>query len=118
MVRNRYNTLYKDLPGKPLISEDNKNAAYYYTLVDFLNLARDKYNEAFGKWVGENYNALDPVIRLAEEEPIVAMPGGGFDGPDWTIRFSLANSYSEDFEKISILMNEILDEYYNEFQKI
>ncbi|QCE42936.1 bifunctional aspartate transaminase/aspartate 4-decarboxylase [Psychroserpens sp. NJDZ02] len=118
LVRNRYDKLYKDLPGKPLISEDNKNAAYYYTLVDFLNLARDKYNEAFSKWVGENYNALDPVIRLAEEESIVAMPGGGFDGPDWTIRFSLANSYSEDFEKISILINDILDEYYNEFQKI
>ena len=56
------------------------------------------------------------LYRLAEEKAVIAMPGGGFDGPEWTIRFSLANSYSEDFEKISILINDILDEYHDVYQ--
>lgn len=116
IVRNRCHKLFDNLPGEPLLSNDNENASYYYTLVDFLKLAEDKYDNNFSKWVSNNYNTLDPVIRLAEEKAVIAMPGGGFDGPEWTIRFSLANSYSEDFEKISILINDILDEYHDVYQ--
>lgn len=116
IVRRRYQKIIENLPGSPLISSDDKNGAFYYILIDFLKLAKDKYGSDFAKWISENYNALDPVMRLAEEKAIIAMPGGGFDGPEWTLRLSLANSYAEDFEKIKILEFDILDEYYSEYE--
>lgn len=116
IVRRRYAKIIENLPGAPLISPDNPDASFYYILVDFLKLATDKYGADFAKWMSENYEPLDPVIRLAEEKAIIAMPGGGFDGPEWTLRFSLANSFADDFEKIRILEFDILDEYYSEYQ--
>jgi aspartate 4-decarboxylase len=67
--------------------------------------------------MSENYNSLDPVIRYAEEKGVIAMPGGGFDGPEWTLRFSLANSSAETFEEVRILGYQILEEYYKEYKK-
>jgi len=116
IVRNRYAKLLENLPGKSLIPLDDPNGAFYYIEIDVLKLATEKYNEDFAKWVSENYYSLDPVMRLAEEKAIIAMPGGGFDGPEWTLRFSLANSYAEDFEKIRILGYDILDEYYAAYE--
>jgi len=116
IVRRRYKKLIEDTPGSPLVSPDDPNGAFYYIELDFLKLAKEKYNEDFAKWVSENYNPLDPVIKLAEEKAIIAMPGAGFDGPEWSLRFSLANSYADDFEKIRILGFDILDEYYAEYK--
>jgi len=116
IVRRRYKKLIEGMPGSPLISPDDPNGAFYYIELDFLKLAKETYNEDFAKWVSKNYNPLDPVIRFAEEKAIIAMPGAGFDGPEWTLRFSLANSYADDFEKIRILGLDILDEYYAEYE--
>ena len=116
LVRSRYAKVIENMPGKPLISPDDPNGAFYYIEIDVLKLARDKYDEDFAKWVSENYYSLDPVMRLAEEKAIIAMPGGGFDGPEWTLRLSLANSNAADFEKIRILGYDILDEYYEAYK--
>ncbi len=116
MIKRRYEKIIENLPGSPLITTDDPNGAFYYILIDFLKLAKDKYNQAFADWISENYNPLDPVIKLAEEKAIIAMPGGGFDGPQWTYRLSLANSFAEDFKKIRILEFDILDEYYATYQ--
>jgi len=116
IVRRRYKKLLEHLPGTPLVSPDDPNGTFYYILIDVLKLAEEKYNKDFAKWVSENYDPLDPVMRLAEEKAIIAMPGGGFDGPEWTLRLSLANSYAEDFEKVRILGYDILDEYYEAYE--
>ncbi len=117
IVRRRYAKLIEQVNTKPLISPDDPNGAFYYIEIDFLRLATDKYGAEFAQWVAHHYNPLDPVIRLAEEKAIIAMPGGGFDAPDWSLRLSLANSYASDFEKIKILGLDILEEYYCEFQE-
>ncbi len=116
IVRRRYNKLIENVDIKPLVSPDDPNGAFYYIEIDFLRLAENKYGADFAKWVSENYNPLDPVIRLAEEKAIIAMPGGGFDAPIWSLRLSLANSFADDFEKIRILGFDILDEYYSEYE--
>lgn len=116
IVRNRYNKLIEDVGIEPLVSPNDPHGAFYYIEIDVLRLAESKYGKDFAIWVSENYNPLDPVIRLAEEKAIVAMPGGGFDAPEWTLRLSLANSFSDDFEKVKILGLEILEEYYSEYQ--
>ncbi len=99
IVRNRYAKVIENMPGKPLISPDDPYGAFYYIELDVLKIAKDKYGEDFAKWMSENYYSLDTVIRLAEEKAIIAMPGAGFDGPEWTLRLSLANSYAADFGK-------------------
>jgi len=116
IVRSRYNKLIEDVGIKPLVSPDDPNGAFYYIEIDVLRLAESKYGKEFANWVSGNYNPLDPVIRLAEEKAIIAMPGGGFDAPEWTLRLSLANSFSDDFEKVRILGLDILDEYFSEYQ--
>lgn len=116
IVRRRYKKLLENMSGSPLVSPDDPNGAFYYIEIDFLKLAKEKYDEDFAKWVSENYNPLDPVMRLAEEKAVIAMPGAGFDGPEWSLRFSLANSYADDFEKIRILGFDILEEYYDEYE--
>ena len=116
IVRRRYNKLIENVDIKPLVSPEDPNGAFYYIEIDFLRLAENKYGADFASWVSQNYNPLDPVIRLAEEKAIIAMPGGGFDAPQWSLRLSLANSYADDFEKIRILGLDILDEYYSEYE--
>ncbi len=116
IVRRRYNKLIEDGNFKPLVSPNDPNGAYYYIEIDVLKLAEKKYGKDFANWVSANYNPLDPVIRLAEEKAIIAMPGGGFDAPEWTLRLSLANSFADEFEKVRIFGLDILDEYYSEYR--
>ena len=35
--------------------------------------------------------SLNVVFRLAQETSLVLLNGGGFDGPEWSVRASLAN---------------------------
>jgi aspartate 4-decarboxylase len=54
---------------------------------------------------------LDVVFRLATETSLVVLNGGGFDGPEWSIRVSLANLKSKDYEIIGKSVRKILDSY-------
>ena len=40
------------------------------------------------------------------------MDGGGFGGPPWSVRVSLANFDDEGYEKIGAYMREIAEEYH------
>jgi len=115
IVKERYDALIEG-EENPLIASNDPNGAFYYILVDVLKQATEKYGEEFAKWMSENYNSLDPVIRYAEEKGVVAMPGGGFDGPEWTLRFSLANSSAETFREVRKLGYQILEGYYQEYK--
>ena len=57
------------------------------------------------------YDPLDFVIHLAKDTCIVLLNGSGFDGPDWSIRASLANLDKDDYKKIGKGVRLILDEY-------
>ena len=55
---------------------------------------------------------LDFVIRLANETSIVLLNGDGFDGPEWSVRASLANLDDDAYLKIGAAIRKILDEYH------
>ena len=116
IVKERYNALING-EKNPIVTSDNPDGAFYYILIDVLKQAKEKYGEDFAKWMSENYDPLDPVIRYADEKSVIAMPGGGFDGPKWTLRFSLANSSAKTFAEVRELGYQILEEYYQEFKK-
>jgi len=112
IVRRRYATLLKEHPIPPLVSLDDPHGAFYYIEIDILRLARLQHGDDFSVWLAANYEPLDIVIRLAQEKEVIAMPGGGFDAPKWSLRLSLANLFAEDYVRIAKSEKEIMADYY------
>lgn len=53
---------------------------------------------------------------LATKKGVVLMYGPGFDAPEGCVRVSLANLNKEDYVEIAQRMNELFDEYYEEYE--
>lgn len=85
--------------------------AAYYTEFDLLEWADHYYGEEFANYLNNNHKPIDVLIRLAEKSSIVLLSGGGFHGPEWSIRISLANLRDESYSKIGELLHNILEEY-------
>jgi aspartate 4-decarboxylase len=113
LVHERYETLYRALgtegPELPCY-------ACYYTTIDILKLALDRYGKDFSEWMEKAHEPIDFVWRLAEEKGVVLMDGGGFDAPDMSVRVSLANLRCEDYEAIGKGISELLGEYRKEWE--
>ena len=59
---------------------------------------------------------MDITIRLARETGLVVLNGGGFDGPRWSIRVSLANLINDDYINIGQNIIKIFDEYVDSWK--
>ncbi len=112
MVHHRLDNLWSTT-GFTLIPD--KNRAGYYSEIDMMVWARKFYGDDFAKYLDENYEPLDFVIRLARETAIVLLNGDGFDGPEWSVRVSLANLNDDDYLKIGAAIRRILDEYHTDW---
>lgn len=108
IVNKRLKLLYD---GMGVELKPNKNRAGYYTELDIMVWAEKQYGEEFAKYLEKTYEPVDVLFRLAEMESVVLLNGGGFDGPEWSIRVSLANLEDEAYSKIAIAIKEILKEY-------
>lgn len=93
-------------------------AAHYYVELDLLNYARRHVGEDFADWMEATFEPVDPVFRLAEKGSVVLLNGGGFDGPEWSVRVSLANLRYGAYEQIGKWLREVMEGYYAEFQAI
>ncbi len=90
--------------------------AGYYSEIDIMVWAKKFYGDDFAKYLHDNYEPLDFVIRLARETAVVLLNGDGFEGPAWSVRASLANLNEDDYLKIGTAIRKILDQYYSEYQ--
>ncbi len=90
----------------------------YYAEIDMIVWAKKIYGDDFVKFLKANYEPVDVVFRLANETSLVLLNGGGFDGPEWSIRASLANLNQQDYEVIGKGIRSILDEYAEEWQNL
>ncbi|MEW2126460.1 bifunctional aspartate transaminase/aspartate 4-decarboxylase [Streptomyces sp. NPDC007259] len=97
------------------ISEDPKRAAYYIEL-DLLAEAERTLGKEFAAYLEANYEPVDPLFRLAEQTSVVLLNGGGFDGPEWSVRVSLANLDDLDYLKIGHQLRVVFDEYAREWR--
>ena len=108
IINKRLNKLWENmgfmLPPDPL-------RAGYYSEIDLTVWGKRFYGEDFVDWLRLNHSPLDVVFRLATETSLVVLNGGGFDGPEWSIRVSLANLKSKDYEIIGKSVRKILDSY-------
>ncbi|MTK12450.1 MAG: aspartate 4-decarboxylase [Clostridiaceae bacterium] len=91
--------------------------AAYYTEFDLLEWANHYYGNEFADYLQSNHKPVEILFRLAEESSIVLLSGGGFHGPEWSIRISLANLNDESYSKIGGVLHKILEEYVSSWKK-
>ncbi len=108
VVARRLKLLWKELQI-PLVT-DALNAGYY-TEIDIMVWGRKVYGDSFNSWLMVNFEPVDILFRLAEKSGVVLLNGGGFDGPEWSIRVSLANLPTETYTTIGKSITVIMKEY-------
>ena len=111
---NRKKLLFNSLG---LEMDNNPNDACYYTQFDLLQWATKHHGVKFANYLKENYKPVDILYDLAQDSSIVLLGGGGFAGPEWSIRISLANLYDEAYAAIGIALKRILADYVNKWKK-
>ena len=114
IIRRRLEALWTSM-GFTLLPDPLR--AGYYSEIDMLVWAKRYYGKDFVDWLKLNYSPLDIVFRLATETSLVVLNGGGFDGPEWSIRVSLANLKEKDYTIIGKHVREILDTYAERWKK-
>lgn len=113
VIRNRYNLLWQgmDFPIYPDIDR-----AAYYCIIDVQEWALKNYGEEFMAFLNKNFEPVDIVFRLAEKSSIVLLNGGGFAGPEWSVRVSLANLEDEDYTVIGKELHATMQEYLDAWE--
>lgn len=114
IIRRRLQTLW-DNTGFTLVEDPLRVG--YYTEIDMLVWAKKFYGDKFVEYLKKTYSPLNVVFRLAQETSLVLLNGGGFDGPEWSVRASLANLNENDYVTIGQSIKRILDEYAKEWEK-
>lgn len=113
IVQQRLDLLLEGVELK--IAEDPKRAGYYVEL-DLMAEAERTMGPQFAQFLKDNYEPVDVLFRLAEQTRVVLLNGGGFDGPEWSVRVSLANLDDLDYLKIGHHLRTIMDEYAQEWK--
>lgn len=85
--------------------------AAYYTEFDLLEWACRYYGSNFADYLKENHKPVDILYSLAKESSIVLLNGGGFHGPEWSIRISLANLNDVYYSEIGEVLHRVLKKY-------
>jgi len=109
ICHKRRDLLWKGM-GIPLPPDDPMRA-WYYVELDLEVWAKQIYGQEFFDYLSANYEPVDFLFRVAEKSSVVLMDGGGFGGPKWSIRVSLANLNDEDYAQIGNFMRKSAEEY-------
>ena len=114
IVTRRLGRLYEglgiDLPPDTL-------RAGYYAEIDLMRWARHRHGPEFASWLAAENEPIDLVIRLAEEASVVLLHGGGFDGPVWSVRVSLANLDDDCYLEVGAAISRIFGEYVERWRE-
>lgn len=97
--------------GLDLPIKENPYDASYYTEFDLLQWALENYGHEFANYLESNYKPVDVLYKLAEESSIVLLSGGGFQGPEWSVRISLANLDDDAYSEIGTVLRKILEDF-------
>lgn len=108
ICRRRMTLLYEGL-GLPRPTLEN--SACYYTEFDLTEWAERHYGKALADYLRQNYEPVDILFRLAEQSGVVLLNGGGFYGPEWSIRVSLANLDDDAYAQIGQELHKTLESY-------
>jgi aspartate 4-decarboxylase len=79
--------------------EDALRAGYYVDL-DLAVWGQKVAGSEFLAYVQSHHAPIDIVLALARRHGTVLLNGGGFDGPSWSVRISLASLHGNDYEEL------------------
>jgi aspartate 4-decarboxylase len=113
IVRRRMKAL---MEGVGVTLPPDEDRASYYVELDILRWAESVYGSDFANFLQKNYECTDILFRLAEKSGVVLMHGGGFGGPAWSVRVSLANLREETYPKIGKFLMEAAEGYVEEWK--
>lgn len=113
IIQRRLDALVRGL-GVPL--PELPLAAHYYVELDLMRWIETNLSPEFAAWLRANVEPVDPIFRLAEKGSVVLLNGGGFDGPEWSVRVSLANLGMDAYQQIGAWLREVMQGYYQEFR--
>jgi aspartate 4-decarboxylase len=114
IVRKRFEKFWQGFHTTP--AADPLRAGYY-SMVDILVGAEQRIGQEFVDYMRANYEPIDILIRLAEQYGTVLLNGSGFDGPEWSVRASLANLPDAAYETIGAEIEAVVRQYAEEWQK-
>lgn len=114
IIKDRLEALWK-ATGFKLIEDPLRVG--YYSEIDIMLWGHKIYGDDFCRWLQENYEPLDVVMRLASCTSVVLLNGSGFNGPSWSVRASLANLDESSYLKIGSALRSIFDGYYQEYKE-
>jgi aspartate 4-decarboxylase len=113
IVQRRLKALFE---GMGISLPENQYRTGYYTELDLMVWAEVTFGKDFADYLQKNYEPTDVLFRLAQLSSTVLMFGGGFAGPSWSVRVSLANLDEEEYPKIGEHLKQAAESYYEEFQ--
>jgi len=113
ILQRRLNALWDGL-GATLV--DDPLRAGYYAELDLMVWAQRNYGADFVRFLRGHHKPFDMLYALAKESSVVLMPGAGFEGPEWSVRVSLANLPEEAYSKIGECLRKIADAYVLEWK--
>ena len=111
----RRDLLFKGF-GAAMLPPDDPQRAWYYVELDFMVWAKEKFGQDFVDYMVKNFEPVDFLFRVAEMSSVVLMDGGGFGGPPWSVRVSLANLNDEDYAQIGNYMRKAAEQYVEAWQ--
>ncbi|MDR2977477.1 MAG: bifunctional aspartate transaminase/aspartate 4-decarboxylase [Streptococcaceae bacterium] len=114
LIDRRYDDLHKALR---IENDDSPENAKYYTMINILSLAEQRYGKGFRDYLETNFVHNDFLLKLAERNGVVLMDGVGFGAKEGELRVSEANLPTEDYYLIGKQILELLKEYYQDYKK-
>jgi aspartate 4-decarboxylase len=114
-VVRRYNLLWEGL-NIPVTPDPYR--AGYYCEFDVEEWGLKNHGKAFMAWMKQHFEPVDIVFRLAEKCKVVLLNGGGFAGPRWSVRVSLANLDDPAYRVIGRTLSAVLDEYVEAWKRV
>ena len=102
--------------GLDLPIKENPYDASYYAEFDLLQWALKNYGPEFANYLESNHKPVDVLYKLAEESSIVLLSGGGFQGPEWSVRISLANLDDDAYSEIGTVLRKILEDFVHKWK--
>lgn len=123
-TNNNYKSLTKEIcknrkkllfDGLELELRNQPHDAAYYTELNLLDLAREKYDNNFAEYLEANYRPLDIIYTLANNFSIILLNGDGFASSEWSLRVSLANLNDDSYYTIGSSINQMLDNLWTKY---
>jgi aspartate 4-decarboxylase len=115
LLQHRYALLWDGM-NIPILPDPERAA--YYSEIDLYEWGLKQHGQDFVDFLTKHFEPVDIVFRLAERSSIVLLNGGGFAGPEWSVRVSLANLNDEDYAVIGKEIAETMQDYVDAWQSM